>query len=372
MPTVRPNLTSFSSLWSRLSSPLLALVLAGSFVVVLGDAPFAFAQPSSEAGRAEARKLLRDGTAAFDRGEFSSALDKFQRALAAFPSARIQYNIGQTLRELGRPVEAAEAFEAFLAEADRITGEERSQTAAALSELESKVARVRIETNVPEVEITIDGRARGRTPLRGPIVLAPGGHEIILARMGYRSQRESITLRTGEQRRLTYQLNASQEPAAVASTPAPIVTGRVPVAPVAPSALPPTALPPAAPPEAPSATSSQALVDSALIKKTPAPDPGWSTQRTVGVSLLAASAGLAIGGVVLMGSAWTLFNEGEQQCTIDCATVADDVDSRTMWSRILFGAAALSAAGGATVIVLDPGRGGEVAHGLMFVKTGRF
>ena len=64
--------------------------------------------------RLKAQALLREGTQHYQRGEYVDALELFQQAYAAFPSPKLLFNIGQASRELGRSVDAIEAFEEFL------------------------------------------------------------------------------------------------------------------------------------------------------------------------------------------------------------------------------------------------------------------
>jgi PEGA domain len=320
-----------------------------AMICLLAVARPGHAQPTSEAARTEARRLLRQGTASFKQGNYLAALEKFERAYATFPSARIQYNIGQTLRQLRRPVEATEAFETFLNEADRITAQERKETAAALKELDTQVGRLLLTTNVPEVEVTVDGRSRGKTPLASHIVVAPGAHEIILGRMGYKSLRDSVTVAAGEQRRATFNLIENPPPAPVAA-PAPLPT---------PTPAPATA-------EAPAAVV-------ATPPGQPAPAGGRRTRSTLGVTLLAASAVCVIGGSLLLASSWSRFDDAEKNCTTNCNDAADEVEARSLWSKLLFGAAGLTGLGGAGVLLLAPSPGSRaVAGGVMFVKQGTF
>jgi tetratricopeptide (TPR) repeat protein len=61
--------------------------------------------------------LLSQGSKLYHQGDLAGALEKFEAAYVAFPSPKLMFNIGQANRDLGRPVEAVEAFQRFLAEA---------------------------------------------------------------------------------------------------------------------------------------------------------------------------------------------------------------------------------------------------------------
>jgi hypothetical protein len=343
------------------------LVLAGISVLATLSAPVsAQAQPTTnQAARDEARRLLRAGTAAYERRDYTTALADFQAALAAFPSARIQYNIGQTLRELHRPVDAAVAFEAFLKESDRVTAQQRGEAQAALQDLEPQVARVTVLTNVSGVDVAIDGIARGQTPLSDPIIVAPGRHDIALARSGYSPVHETITVAGGEQRKATFTLDRpSPPPASVAVVPPPEA-----------ATVPPAVIPPSAPPNAAPAPEPAPGPTVPFGPPTPAPS---HARNIIAGSLLATSAVVAIVGAAMLGASWQRYNEAvDNGCSRNCPTAADEVESRARWSKILFGAAAVSGVGAATVFLAYPTESGPresagTTGGLVLVGSGRF
>src|SRR5437868_4089231 len=112
--------------------------------------PPAAADPASREAREreEARRLLREGNAMLDQGRYLEALDLFMRAHALVPSAKLAFNIAQTLNELGRFVEALDQYEAFL----------RDEAAAAVPDLQA-VASARVfdlSARVARVELQVD------------------------------------------------------------------------------------------------------------------------------------------------------------------------------------------------------------------------
>ena len=350
-----------------------AACLLASLSLFLAPPP-ARAEPANEIGRAEAKRLLRAGTAAYERRDYSSALADFQAAHAAFPSARIQYNLGQTLRELHRPVEATKAFEAFLKESDRITSQQRSEVTAALKQLEPEIARVTLLANVPDAEVEIDGVAQGKTPLADPVVVAPGRHDIALSCPGFAPLRETITVAGGEQRKTNLVLQPSR----------PVATAAPSVPPVAPIGMPTPAVPAApsiAGQSAPLASApplSPAFVTTPARPTQPAP-PGRSHARNLlGGTLLATSVAGAVAGAVLLSSSWARYHQAKDSgCARNCPTAAEDVEARALWSKLLFGVAAVSGAGAAAVFLAYPDSPGprESASrpaGLVLVGQGTF
>jgi hypothetical protein len=65
----------------------------------------------------EGKAAFAAGKAAFDRGDFPTALAEFQRANAIAPAPTLFYNIGVTYERMGRYRDAADAFERYLREA---------------------------------------------------------------------------------------------------------------------------------------------------------------------------------------------------------------------------------------------------------------
>jgi tetratricopeptide (TPR) repeat protein len=62
----------------------------------------------------EAKKAFTDGKAAYERGDYDSALRLFQRAALIAPAPSLYYNIGMAYERLGRFEDSAIAFERYL------------------------------------------------------------------------------------------------------------------------------------------------------------------------------------------------------------------------------------------------------------------
>ena len=140
------------------------------------------AQASGPAANTEAKTrakaLLGEGTRLYDSGEFAPALEKFTRAYAEYASPKLLYNIAQTERALGRFAEAMESFERFLVQPPEDAAEMTSDAHAAMAELQAKLGRLRIECAKPRVEISLDGKLVGLSPLPDLLWAEPGRHQI--------------------------------------------------------------------------------------------------------------------------------------------------------------------------------------------------
>jgi hypothetical protein len=59
-------------------------------------------------------------------------------------------------------------------------------------------AQLRIGCGVPEVEVLVDGRRRGRTPLSEPLLVEAGVHQVRLVRAGYDEDTRVVESKSGE------------------------------------------------------------------------------------------------------------------------------------------------------------------------------
>src|SRR5947208_15700174 len=88
-----------------------------ALIVFLALAAEAATPGATAADKQKATGLLREGNALYKKGDYTGALEKFQDAYSAVPSPKLLFNIGQAERDLGRTVDAIQAFEKFLADA---------------------------------------------------------------------------------------------------------------------------------------------------------------------------------------------------------------------------------------------------------------
>jgi len=190
---------------------LLALLL------LLALSPAARAQEGD--ARARAGALVDEGVALYGKGDPAAALERFQRARELYPSPKIDFNIGEALRALGRSAEAAAAYDRFLVETEtdsREVASQRKTARAALDKLERSLGRIAlaVEPDVPGREVSIDGLPAAVLPGR-PFHVAPGRHVVEVTAPGYRAVRTEVPVSAGELRDLAVALGR-EEPAAAA------------------------------------------------------------------------------------------------------------------------------------------------------------
>ncbi len=155
------------------SSRALAIVLA-----------FVLTSLGAHADEAAARTHFRRGVELYDKRQYAPALESFRAAYAEKPAAGIKRNIALCLKGLGRPVEAATAFDEALDEGeDSIKPDVRAAMQQELAELAKVVATVRLtvvgagdKRPLGNAIITVDNVALAPNALRRPVRLEPGIH----------------------------------------------------------------------------------------------------------------------------------------------------------------------------------------------------
>lgn len=165
-------------------------------------------QPSSKTPadpRKQARGLVVRGAAEIARGDYVKALALFTRAHAIYPSPKILFNMAQTYKELGRLVEALNAYERFLRTAKPKTSKGLLKVARSkVQALKGEVATLLVQVSVPGALIRIDGAEVGLTPMDIPHRVMPGRRLVVVSKKGYLAATESVTLKKGQ--RLVYSI----------------------------------------------------------------------------------------------------------------------------------------------------------------------
>jgi hypothetical protein len=169
-------------------------------------------------GNWQRAKELRDaGGQALDRGDFATALEQFRSAYALFPSPNLLFNIGVALDELGRAVEAINAFEDFLDGAPGAPAEARELARAHVADLDARVARLEIIA-ATNVAVVVDGSSIALRRARA-LPLIPGEHTIMAHDERGAQTSQHLLIVAGERRRITlaFELAADARPSPVPS-----------------------------------------------------------------------------------------------------------------------------------------------------------
>lgn len=147
---------------------------------------------------AEARRRFDQGTELFKDGDFKLALVEFEKAYELVPSYQVLFSIGQVSFQLNNYARALNALTQYLAEGgSAIPADRRASVENDIKQLKTRIAYLSVTTNTPDVEISIDDRVLGKTPLTD-VIVDGGPHRVTAVKQGFNAAFKQITLAGGE------------------------------------------------------------------------------------------------------------------------------------------------------------------------------
>lgn len=182
------------------TSLLSILAVSASIAIAAPSTSFAQGQPTA-AARQEAGRHFRTGVDSFQRGDYASALAEFQSAYRIAPHHSVRVNIANCFMRLGRPIDALNHFESFIAEAmtaGGIPAQQRREVEAQITELRGQVAEVQVRIDPVSVRdpiITVDGTTANTS---GVLRMMPGRHQIEVSADGYATARQDFNASAGQ------------------------------------------------------------------------------------------------------------------------------------------------------------------------------
>jgi hypothetical protein len=179
----------------------------------------------------------------YEDGVFDAALVELTRAYELNPSYRILYNIAQTRVAMRDYAGAIQDFQRYLREGGgQVPNQRVNAVRAQIDELQQRVGKLTIETDVPDSEVLIDDVVVGVAPLPGPVTVNAGMRRVSVRNADYATHTQRVSLAGGEQRRVVLNLRAHDSPPPLAATEfaAPAQTAAA----SSPAALPPRAATP--------------------------------------------------------------------------------------------------------------------------------
>lgn len=210
---VLPSQPSPNAITRAAAAAILAVGLAIGVPALARAAPAGETAPPAAAPRDAARALVVQGVAELQRGDYLKALELFQRAYALFPSPKILFNLGQVYRELGRIVDALDAYERFLREAPKNTRPGLLALARQhVVSLKGQVATILVQVKEPGAAIVVDGKEVGVTPMDVPYRVMPGAHAVVVRKAGFLPATAAVTVAAGQRlvRRMTLKKPSSK------------------------------------------------------------------------------------------------------------------------------------------------------------------
>ncbi len=175
------------------------------------------AQTASDADRAAARELATQGLQLQQAGNFTDALDRFDRAQAVFSAPTHLLHIAQCEAALGKLVEAAETYRT-LVRTPLPTGapaafvQAQQEGAAELSQVEPRIPSIRLfvkPANLTNLQILIDGQAMSNALVGVQRPTDPGAHSIALLAPGYARADQQVVLKEKETKDVVFNLGGS-------------------------------------------------------------------------------------------------------------------------------------------------------------------
>jgi hypothetical protein len=181
---------------------LLALASAGSVCAEPASGP----EPK-KADVEAARRHFRRGVELYKEDSFDAALAEFNKANQLAPDYRLLYNLGQVQSERHDYVAALQLFERYLKQGGReVSAERRAQVEQELAALRHRVAELSVTANVGGGELFVDGVSAGELPLKEPVLVSTGVHQLQLRKPSYRTSTRTLTIAGGESSRVKFQL----------------------------------------------------------------------------------------------------------------------------------------------------------------------
>lgn len=198
-------------------------VVVGLLVIaVFTERPLFAAQQHGDA-RAEARLHFERGVALAKSGQYVNAIAAFNQAYSVSPHFAVLFNLGHAYGAAGEPVLAADTLRRYLSEGGaQVLPPRRSQVEADIARYEKKIAYLTFRSHIAGALIRIDHAEVGRTPLPGPVRVAPGVHVVTVELGGYRRSTHQLTVAPGEYRDVHVRLEPD---AATVAAPAQIPAG---------------------------------------------------------------------------------------------------------------------------------------------------
>ncbi len=143
---------------------------------------------------------------AFDKRQLETALTEFFLAQRLAPNPRTDFNIAVCLEQLGRSEDAFMYFREFLAsDASRSSDlkELREYAEKTVRTLESRIARVAVETTTPGASVYVDKREHGTYGVTPRTIAVPAGeHRVWVELAGYRTASAQVVAKTGQEVRV--------------------------------------------------------------------------------------------------------------------------------------------------------------------------
>ncbi len=170
----------------------------------------------------DARIQFEQGKTFFNEGKYEQAAIALERANELRPGHKILYYLGMAESENGNYVRALEAYDRYMEEAEgKDSPEKIEEVQAEIKRLNAMVGAIIINCNTANAKVKVDKETRGTTPLKGPIIVNVGRHEIVVKKGQEELLQEVVRVAGGQEIVLQVEAEAqSPKPPGDTTTPA--------------------------------------------------------------------------------------------------------------------------------------------------------
>ena len=217
---------SFHAWLALIAVPLLFVSIraeadAPSSALLAAPTTSASAKPAPKpADKAAAKKLLAQGNQLVGEGDYVGALEKFRAAYDKFASPKILLNIGTTLRQLGRNVEAAEVYERYTKDPEHDVAREKD-VERVLAEIDAVVGHIVVTVDDPAATLRLDGKQVEPFSPGESRRVEPGEHTLTAEKPGASPVVQSIIVKPRQEHIVNLRFAPpppKQEPASTSTT----------------------------------------------------------------------------------------------------------------------------------------------------------
>ena len=213
-------------------SSLVVLVPARALAQATAGASSATAQAAAQE---QGREHFARGVALYREGNFGGARVEFQRAYDIAPSYRILFNLAESAFELQDYAGAMAAFGRYLAEGgEHVPPPRRAEVEKSLRDLEQRVGRLELTSNVEGADVSVDGAHVGTTPLAAPIVVSVGRRAVSATLAGRIPVSKTVDVAGGDHTKVSLDLVLPEVTVVPDAPPAGVLAPPPPPAPASP------------------------------------------------------------------------------------------------------------------------------------------
>jgi hypothetical protein len=189
-------------------------------------------QAQTAADRTTARELAAEGQAAFERGDYETAADRFARADALVHAPTLVLALARAQVKLGKLVQAYEGYMRIIREgvsddAPAVFNQAYDDAKQEVTPLKARLAWVTIQLDqrTPTARVTVDGVAVPPAAIGVRRAVNPGEHTILAEQEGFLPAEKQVILGEGEVQSVSLSLQANSSSTAIGApgpAPAPV------------------------------------------------------------------------------------------------------------------------------------------------------